>query len=311
MEKTNKNANNNVHLLGFINDVRINPVKDGLMAINLDVVTSEMYRKDRSNPESELQTKRSYHDVAIFTEDAKFIEKFQKIAADLGENRQNRDVEGYKPKTHSVSLDGILVNKENTVKGTDATYRTLQILADAKNVSPDVKFEKGEVRNSAMLVGNIADIRMVEDRKLAVVTLIHHYRPKDSEKEFVTTVDVRVNGARKVGAEAYAAIQNGEIGKGDFIRTGGQLHNTRYDVQPGEGRENVTEGTRYGVSLDATSFKVLSQKKDESQAEKAAEAPEVKEEKKEEKKAATKKATSRKAAEGAKKAPAKKAGIKM
>lgn len=280
MKETKKNNNNQVHVFGYINDVRMNAMESGSTAINLDVVTLEQY-KDKDD---KYQTRRTYHDVAIFTDDKKIIAKFQGIGADAESNRANRGVEGYEPKTHTVSLDGILVNKSNKLGDSDKTYRTLQILGNVDSIDLDVKQAEEEVRNTAKIVGNVANIALHEDKKFAVVTLMHHYRPEGSEKEFETTVDIRINGDRKFAKAAYDAIVKGELDKGDFVRMGGQLHNNRFENE---------DGVRYGVSIDLTSYELL--KKRQEKAEKAEAKVEVKEEKKAAKKAEPKKkATSKK-----------------
>ena len=272
-ESTKKNQNNQVHLYGYINGVRMNEYgEEGKKktAIHLDVCTLEQYR-DKNN---EFQTKRTYHDVTVFSDDPKVIEQFKAIAADCEKNEANRNVEGFKPETHSISMDGILVNKNDS--------RDLQIVASPDSIDLDAKQAQEEVRNSTKLVGNIAKIALHEDKKFAVVTLIHHYRPEGAEKDFETTVDIRVNGDRAFSKKAYEAIVNGELGKGDFVRMGGQLHNNRYETE---------KGTKYGVNLDLTSFEML--KKKEAVKEEVKEAPAKKAEPKKETKAA-KKATSRK-----------------
>lgn len=276
-ESTKKNQNNQVHIYGYINGVRMNEFESNgkkKTAINLDVCTLEQY-KDKDGAS---QTKRSYHDVAIFTDDKKLIKQFSGIAADCDKNAANREVDGYKPAVHSISADGILVNKTNTIEGTETTYRTLQVLAGADSIDLDAKQAEKEVRNSAKIVGNVANIYLNEEKKFAVVTLMHHYRPEGAEKDFETTVDVRLNGDRRFSKAAYEALLKGEIGKGDFVRMGGQLHNSR------------SEDGRYTVAIDLTSFDMLKRK----------------EAKKEEVKAAPKKAAAKKEAKAAKKATPRK-----
>lgn len=297
MRESKKNSNNNVHIFGYINDVRMNEMENGKTAINLDVVSLEQY-KDKDD---KFQTRRTYHDVAIFTEDKKLIEQFQGIGADVEKNRENRSVEGYKPETHTVSMDGILVNKSNKLGDTDKTYRTLQILGNEASLDIDVKQDEKEVRNRAELVGNIANIQLYEDKKFAVATLIHHYRPEGSEKEYETSVDVRINGDRRYSKDLYEKIVAGELGKGDFVRMGGQLHNNRFENE---------DGVRYGVSIDLTSFEMLKKKQDK--AVKEENKVEVKEEKKPAK-ATSKKASPKKKEEkpAATKATSRKKGLRV
>lgn len=246
-QKVKKNDNNSVHLFGYLNGVRMNAMENGRTAINLDVCTLEQY-KDKAG---EFQTRRTYHDVVIFTEDKKVIKNFQKLGKDVDANAANRGVEGYEPKTHTIAVDGILVNKENTIGGSDTKYRTLQIIAQAEGVATDVKQGEKEVRNGAMLTGNVAAIALHEDKNFAVVTIMHHYRPEGSEKDFTTTVDVRVSGDRMFSKAAYEAIKKGELKKGDFVRMGGQMHNNRFETE---------DGVRYGVNIDLTSYTALAKK---------------------------------------------------
>ena len=288
-ENIKKSNNNQVHIFGFINDVRMNQTESGKTAINIDVCTTENFK----NKDGESQVRRSFHDVALFTDDKELIKSFEKIGADIEANNANRGVEGYKPKSHQVSLDGILVNKTNTLGDSDKTYRTLQIMANEASIDLDTKQAESEKRNRAEIVGNIANISLHEDKKFAVVTLIHHYRPEGSETDYQTTVDVRINGDRSTAKGMYDGLVSGDIKKGDFVRVGGQLHNNRYET---------TDGTRYGVSLDVTSFSSL--KKREAEAEKV----EVKEEKAA-KKAPAKTAKTAKTAKAGKKATPRKKGM--
>ena len=222
------------------------------------------------------------------------IEKFSKIGADLEKNEANRNVEGFEPKTHTISVDGILVNKENKLGSSEETYRTLQVMANEPSIDLDVKQDENEVRNTTKFVGNVARIDLHEDKKFAVVTVVHHYRPEGSEKDFETAVDVRINGDRKFSKAAYEAIVKGELDKGDFVRMGGQLHNNRYETE---------NGTRYGVSVDLTSYEML--KKKEAKKEEVAKAPA--------KKATSKKTAKKENAEKAapKKATPRKKGVRM
>lgn len=271
--KPRKKFNNNAHLHGYINDVRMNEMDNGRMAINLDVVTIETYKKG-----DEYVNNKTFHDVALFTDKKETIEKFAAIAADIKANRENRENKEYKPKTHTVSLDGIIVNQENVVKGTDEKYQSVQILTKDGSIQTDVKQADNEVRNHAELVGNIASIKMYEDKGFAVMTVMNHYRPEGSEKEFGTTLQVRVDGERKFSKPTFEKIQKGELGVGDFVRVGGQIHNNNYEKDGGK---------RYGMALDLTSGEVIKKKaeKVEKKAEKA-------------EKAAPKKATSRKSKKG-------------
>ena len=245
-----KNPQNTVHLYGFINGVRLTEL-DGKTAINLDICTLEQYADKDGNS----QTKRTFHDVALFTDDKKTIALFNGIAADCKKNAENRDVEGYTPRVHTLSAEGVLVNRGDT----------LQVMTSADTIKVDTKQEEKEVRNSAKLVGNVAKIAVYEDKKFAVVTLIHHYRPKDSDKDYETVVDIRVNGDRKYSKAAYDAIVSGDIKKGDFVRMGGQIHNNRYETE---------NGVKYVRAIDLTSYEMLKHK--EEKKEEVKEAPKAK-----------------------------------
>lgn len=291
MEKNIKNANNRAHVHGFINDVRINPVGDsGRTAINLDVVSTESYKLNKDD--EEYQTKRTYHDVTIFTDDKKVIGAYEKIQKDCAKNKENRDVDGYKPAVHEVSLEGMLVSKEGS--------KSIQISCSPENVKVGAKLEENEVRNLAVVSGNVVSIDVYENKKLAVVGVMHHFRPKGAGEEgpdYKTRVDVRINGDRRVGKQAYDDLAGGKIRVGDFVRLSGRMHNTRYSVDVEKDGATVQE-ERFGVAIDASSFALLKVSKKNAQAEEKAEAPaeEKAKAKTETKKAASKKAASQKTA---------------
>lgn len=270
-----KNYNNNVHLHGFINDVRINPVNgDGRQAINLDIVTVENFQD---------KARKTYHDAVLFTDDKSIIKKFDKVAADCKKNAENRGVEGYKNLTHTVSLDGVFINPENK-------QPYILIMSDALKL--DAKREENEVRNSATIVGNIGNIDIYPDKKFATLSVAGHYTPKEGQGEAQPNwVKVNVNGNRKVGGALYEAIEKGEVKKGDFVRVGGQLHNNNY----GEGENKV-----YGMALDVSRFEKIEKKAEKTEKAEAKKKVETK-------KAETKKAAPAKKAAAAKAQPVKKA----
>lgn len=278
-----KKMNNNVHLYGYINDVRINPTDSGKTAINLDLVTLETYKDKESG---EYQNRRTYHDVSMYTTDEKVIAKYKAVEADAKENIKNRDVEGYKPKTHTVSLDGLLVSRGD---------REHVVLVKPENAVLDVKQAENEVRNRADIVANIGTINLYEDKGFAVMSVAHHYRPEGAEKDSDTWLNVRVDAERQYSKETYKAIVAGDIKVGDFARLGGQIHNNRYTDSKGN--------KKYEIALDLTSYEKIEKK--QAQAEKAAEKVEVKEDKVPAKKEAPAKK------EEAKKANSRKKGIKM
>lgn len=285
MRENVKNANNAVHLYGYVNDVRINDLESGRTAINLDVATLETYK----NKEGKMEDRKSYHDVTIFTDDKKVIESFVAISDDVKANKENRGVEGYKPKGHTVSLDGILVQKENVIGG--ASYNTLQVVGRADSVKVDVpQVKEGpdrEFRNVTVVTGNIGNIDMYDG--FARLSVGHHYRPKGTDKEFQTWIPVRVNENRL--PEVFKALKDGDLKKGDFIRMSGQLHNNNF----GEDAKR-----RYTMVLDASDIAKIEKKEAKTEEVEIAPAPaETKEVQ-----AAEAKATEGKKATG-KKTPAK------
>ncbi len=281
-EDIKTSQNNTVHLQGYINGVRMNETQSGRTAINLNVATQERYQ----DKDQVWKTRNSFHDVTLFTDDKETIAKFGKIAKDIEEKKANAEVKDFKPVNHTISLDGTLVNSENKLG--DQTYRSIQVIAKPESVDLDAKKAEKEVSNKAVLAGNIASVYVDKEKKFAVVALIHNFRPEGSDKEYKTSIDVRLSGDRKFSKETYDKLANGELGKGDFVRVQGQLHNTKREGEA---------GTRYGVTLDATGFDLL--------AKKAAKKEEVKEEKKSGKKAAPAPKPEKKAKSN------KKAGIKM
>ena len=277
MKETRKNLDNNVHLYGYINDVRINKLENGRTAVNLDVTTTESY-KDGAG---EYQQKYSHHDAALFTSDEAVVEKFSAIASDLKANRENKDVEGYKPKNHTISMDGMLVNRMKPYPDSDKEYQVLAVMVKEDSVDIDAKLAEGEKRNRVDFSANIAGINLYEDKKFATVSMARNYRPKDSDKEFTTWLDVRVDGKRPATKNLYEDIASGKVGKGDFVRVGGQLHDNTYENDLGK---------RYGNVIDMSAFKVLKshQAQEQKVTEKPAEKPAEKAAKKEAQKAAPK-----------------------
>lgn len=265
------NYNNQVHLHGFINDVRINPVNDeGRTAINLDVATVEFFQG---------KTRKTYHDAAIFTEDKDVIAKFGAIAEDCKKNIENRGVKGFQPSTHTVSLDGIFINPED---------KQAYILVMGDSVKLDAKQEEKEVRNTATITGNIGSIDIHPDKKFAVISVASHYTPKGEEKESKPNwIRVNVSGNRKSVSGVYEAIEKGELQKGDFVRVGGQLHNNNFEQ---DGKKV------YSTVLDLSRFEKIEKKEKVAEAQKAEPEKEAAEKKAAAKKAAPKKVTSKKAA---------------
>ena len=264
--------NNNAHVFGFINGVRMNDAGNGRTAINLDVASQENFKVD-----DKKQTRNTYHDIVLFTSDKNVIESFKKIAGDLENNAKNKDVKDFKRATHTISVDGILMNRNDSV----------QILTKEDGFKLDTPLAEKEVRNRADIVGNVGSLTVHEEKNFATASLIHHYRPEGSEKDFETSINIRVDGDRKFSKETYEKMKSGEIGVGDFIRVGGQLHNNNYENE---------KGKRYSMALDVTSSSMI-RKKGAAQEQKA------------EPKATTKKAAAEKPAKKA--TSRKKTGVKI
>jgi len=278
MEKSTKKYNNNVHLHGFVNGVRMNGTDSGKTAINLDVCTLESYRDKEGKP----QNKRTYHDVVMYTDDKKLVKTYEKLAAACEKNRENKDVKDFKPEIHSVSLDGILVSKKDN---------NFQVLVGSDKIQLDVKQADREVRNRAEIVGNIASINVYPDKNFATASIANHYRPEGAKESIDTFVPIRISGDRKFSQPTFEALKKGELEVGDFIRVRGQIHNNNFEGE---------NGTRYGMAIDVTSSELI-YKKGAKQEQKA----EAKKGQKTEKKPAQKAAPAQKAT------PKRKPAMKM
>ena len=293
-ENINK-SNNNVHLYGFINEVRINPVgaDEARQAINLKVATHETYKNDKG----ETMDRPTFHDVTMFTDDKKVINQYKKIALDLETNKSL--AEGEKKTVHTVSLDGFMVQRTKSVPDSEDTYRSIQVYARPDNVIPGAKQQEKEPRNSVTVVGNIGSVKVIEDKKFAVVSFAHHYNVENAEggKESQDMwIDVRISGERSVSMDVVEALKKGDLKKGDFLRIGGQLHNTSYEGQDGK--------KRFTMALDLTRSEKIEKKQAEAQEQKAEQKAEPA------KKAASKKAASNKTAKKEEAKQAKKSAKK-
>lgn len=289
MKETKKNPNNNIHLYGYINSVSMKEsevevkLPDGASekktrtAINLNVSTLEQYQKD-----GKLVNDRTFHDVVLFTFDPETVKAFQEV----DKNIQSKEE---KKREQTISLSGTMVNKKGG--------NEIRIIAKEDSIDLNAKQADKEVRNRAELVGNIAAVNVYEDKNFATVSLIHHFRPEDAEKELETTLQVRIDGDRKFSKDTYEALKYGQLGVGDFVKVGGQLHNNNYMKD---------EKKVYSTALDLTSAEVLHRK-----GEKKAESVEVKAEAKPAKKAAAKKAEAPAKKPETKKAVSRKKGLKM
>ena len=288
MEK--KKSDNNAHLHGFVNDVRINSA-DGKNYITAEMATYEQYK----NNADEKERKTTYHKVSFVTTNEDTVKEFKKVQEALANNRENRDKEGFEPKTFMASVDGKLVTRENEKDG--VKYYNQLIVANEEDFKLGAKRKKNEQgefiepMNSATFKGNIADIQMHDG--FAIIAIgTHYYVPGQSEnfkgevKDYTEkTSYVRTRIDEGYRPKTFEALKSGEIAVGDLIEARGQMHNNNYEDKNGISRR--------GIIVDPNWINVVAKKQKQSEAE--AEKVEKKEEKKEEKKAApAKKAKSNK-----------------
>lgn len=282
--------NNQVHLHGYINDVKIIPFEGGRKNIIVDMATLEAFKDNKD----EMQRRYTYHKVGVITKDKKFIKALEGVKADLDANFENRETKGYKNKNHTATVDGVFCTRKNEKDG--VVYENNVIAAQPESFKLDTKLGENEARNRAEFKGNIADIKTYDD--FAVVTLATHYFAPTEDGQLVENfagemkpyiektsfVETRLNGNRR--SEDFEKIKSGEIAVGDLIEVRGQIHNNNYTDANGV--------NRYKMAIDLNKVTVLAKK-----GQKATEAEAAKEEVKVEKKA-EKKAT-----------PARKKGVKM
>lgn len=276
---------NNVHLYGFLNEIRRNTAPDGKTMYNLAVTTVENYKAADGTP----QAKYTNHNVSIASDDKAFDAKMKEFNDDFLQNKEQTN-----KKTHTISLDGTFtVSKGSNGK----TYYGISAKTD--DVKFDVKQQEKEVRNSAELKGTISNIDFPEKDGsrlgFANVTIAtHYYAPGESENfkgevkpytEMTSFVPVRID--EKMMPKTYEDLISGKIEVGDLIAVRGQIHNNNYKNAEGE--------TVYRMVVDLKKAELIAkkgQKKNEGKAETAAETQ--KETKKDTKAKETKKATPRK-----------------
>lgn len=283
----NKKSDNNVHLHGFVNDVRINAAEDGKAFINVKLATYEQFK----NNAGESERRNTYHDVSLVTADPKVIKQFEEVRDALQNNRENRGKEGFEPKVTMASVDGTLVTRSGEKDG--VKYDNQVVVTNAENFKLGAKRQEGEAMNTATFKGNVASIDMHDG--FAIVSLAtHYYAPGESQihsgetkpyTEKTSFVKARVSENFK--PEIYNGLKNGEIGVGDLVEARGQLHNTKHTDKDGI--------TRYGIIADLNKLNVLAKKQDKKQEQQQEKAQE-KTVKPAEKKPETKKATSKKTA---------------
>ena len=282
-----KQKDNKVHLYGFLNEIKSANDFEGKKSFLMDVATVENWQDNAEN----WQSRTSYHTVSLLTGDKKIIKGLEKAKVDLDNNIANRDTEGFKPKTHTVSLDGSLTTKKST-SDEGVEYFNPVAVADAESFKLDVKRQENEVRNRAELKGNIANIDMKDGfAKISIAT--HFYVPGESTNhkgetkpytEVTKYIETKVDEKRL--PKTFAQLKNGELGIGDLVSVNGQMHNNRY-------KEKESGIYRDKVDIDLKGFNLIA-KKGEKKAQAEEKTEKKAEAKKETKKAAPKKATPRK-----------------
>lgn len=274
------NSNNNAHIYGVVNEIyRENEIGDK-KNYGIKVMTTEVFGKDNK------ETKNTFHDVQITTDNKALIEKMDWLKSELAAEE---------PKRHSISLDGKLITRQNEKDG--VTYNNSVIVADAASVA--VGEAKGEqVRNTITLKGNISDVKMKDN--FAVVSIATHYfvptkngelvkNFKGEEKPYTEEVsfhETRVSGNRKDTAETFEQLKSGELAKGAFVEVRGQMHNVSFTDSKGV--------NRYGITIDVNNVKRLVKKEAVSEEAKTEVKKEVKPAEKPAEKPALKKRTSKK-----------------
>lgn len=286
-ESIKKQGNNEAHLYGFINGIRMKEFADGNTAIDLRVSTSESFKKDE-----EYVKKYTNHDVRLVTKNADLIKQFSGFKEDI-------EKKGEEKVPHRISLDGHLT--QSNYEKDDVKVYGYRVIADEDSIKLDVSKEKEEVMNTIGVKGNISNIQKFENSAIINIAT-HHYGPaglkndkgelynqisysgKDGKEvtlsELPVFVQARVNGNRM--KEVFDDIVAGKIDKGDLIRLRGQMHEN-----DSKNEEKKTESR--GIIIDAASFTLIAKK-----AQKVEEKAEVQKEVKPAKKASTAKKTTKK-----------------
>jgi hypothetical protein len=249
--------NNNVHLHGYMNEVKMYDLQDGKKSIFVEMATVEQYTNKEGKPEK----KNTYHKVNLITDDKAVITKLDAIKTDLENNKKNKDTKGFKPKVHTATLDGKYITRKNTKD--DKEYFNQLILTTADEFQIDAMQKKGEVRNAAEFKGNIAKIDIKEDKNFAVISIAtHYYAPgnltgedgkplptvelKDEEGNAFTAtrltsfVEGRVSANRTQRNGLYENLKTGKIAVGDLVTARGQIHNNNFVDKDGKNRYKMT-----------------------------------------------------------------------
>jgi len=270
---------NNVHLHGFINRAHVNdkPGENGKTLVSF-VVTTQEYYNGENHP--------TFHPVTAFIDDPAELEKFRTIQADCEANKANKGVEGYKPVAHTVEVDAYLFQGAKR----DKDDYSVSIVARKDGIKHDVSMKPDDikVRNHADIVGNIARIDLYEDKGFATVVIANHFG--DNTTYVKNTIDDKGN------KDLYDQLKSGAIVKGNLMEFGGQLRSNSYQKD---------DKMVYTTQLDVRTSKILYQKENKAETEKAEVKTEVKAEVKAGKAPAAKKAASKKAT------PKKKGGVSL
>lgn len=280
-----KNKDNQVHLHGFLNEVREFEINDK-KSFKMDVATVENYKVG-----DEPKKNYTYHRVGLITDDAKTIKAIRAAMKDIENNKEHAAEADFKPKVHTVSLDGSLVVRENEKDG--KLYYNPEVVAEQESFKLDAKLAEGEVRNLAEFKGNIASIDINDEYKFAKINIaLHYFVPGESENykgevkpytENTSFAETRVNA--KLLPKVFEDLSNGNLAVGDLISVRGQMHNNRYtDSKDTKQNKIVVDLKKVELIAKKGQKKAAAEEKTEKKAEV----------KKETKKAAPKKAAPRK-----------------
>lgn len=274
MKQNKINPNNNLHLYGYINDVRYAETQKGTPLYFMTVATVG------------YNNSRDLHDVKITEVTPEMKEKLEALRQEFAEAKEK----GVKADAHAVSLDGFLINRERPLGDTDKTYQPLQVIASASALDIDAKRgewpvldEKNEPKldkegkavmekerlNHATLAVNVISIDVKDD--FAKLRVAQNYRAKDSDKEDHTFMNVTVSAKDIYTKKLFESIKNGEIGVGDFIRLEGQKKDNTYTATI-DGKEVK----KYDHNIRASKIAVISKKQAVTQTEEAAQKKEAK-----------------------------------
>lgn len=257
---------NQAHIHGYIDSLVVFKNDGGTKHAALANVTS--YGDSYTNKEGKQVRERDHHQVKILITDAE-LKAYEQIAADCKEKAENRGVDGFEPKNHTITIDNArMTNVERKFgKDSEETYPAVQFLVtDTKNVKLDTPQEKGAQRNWVELQGNIGRIHVDEEHKLASGSVCINYHPQNGEEQ-KTWVNFEVDGKNPYAKAAYNAMTQAAVG--DKVGFKGPMVDDNFDPQ---------KRTKRGDKIDVISGRVLLKKQDQKQAAEQAAAPAQKQE---------------------------------